>query len=399
MNRLPLGNHVDLSAVKESAESVEHVAGTTHAFYRYPARFSPKFARSAIENLTEHGDTVLDPFMGGGTSAVEALASGRRFVGCDINPLSLFITRVKTTSLSEPELRQVAEWTRLLLSERDLRSRIEPDSDWEGYQFNLPWWIRNAMEVALNGLSTIDSKNAKAFARCVLLKAGQWALDCRRHVPTARQFMDRVTEDFSVMALGMREYRARVSEHGVRPSKISKNRRLMLGDSAESLKDFTVPDSWSPPKLILTSPPYIGVHILYHRWQVRGRRESPAPFWIAGSLDGFGASYYTFGDRQRKDSGGYFERLKACFESFVPLMGPNSLLVQLVAFGKLECQLDLYLEAMNASGLAECDLSGSSRTWRSVPNRKWYAQQRGGTRSSREVLLVHKKGSLFNRKD
>ena len=43
-----------------------------------------------------------------------------------------------------------------------------------------------------------------------------------------------------------------------------------------------------PIKLVLTSPPYPGVHVLYHRWQVQGRRETPAPFWIvtAASLDG-----------------------------------------------------------------------------------------------------------------
>ena len=50
------------------------VSGLTHDFYRYPARFSPLFARSAIELFTEPGDTVLDPFAGSGTSLVEALA-------------------------------------------------------------------------------------------------------------------------------------------------------------------------------------------------------------------------------------------------------------------------------------------------------------------------------------
>ncbi len=52
------------------------MVGLTHGFYRYPARFSPQFARSAIEAFTEPLDTVLDPFMGGGTSAVEALGLG-----------------------------------------------------------------------------------------------------------------------------------------------------------------------------------------------------------------------------------------------------------------------------------------------------------------------------------
>ena len=52
------------------------------------------------------------------------------------------------------------------------------------------------------------------------------------------------------------------------------------------------------PKLVLTSPPYPGVHVLYHRWQVDGRKEAPLPFMIANKLDGAGSSYYTMGDRK-----------------------------------------------------------------------------------------------------
>ena len=51
------------------------VAGLTHNFYRYPARFSPEFAKQAILAFSKPDDLVLDPFMGGGTTLVEALAN------------------------------------------------------------------------------------------------------------------------------------------------------------------------------------------------------------------------------------------------------------------------------------------------------------------------------------
>ena len=38
-----------------------------------------------IERFTNPGDTILDPFLGGGTTGAVALATGRKFVGCDID--------------------------------------------------------------------------------------------------------------------------------------------------------------------------------------------------------------------------------------------------------------------------------------------------------------------------
>ena len=58
----------------EVIQSTRRVDGLTHNFYKYPARFSPDFAREIILEFTEKGDCVLDAFMGGGTTIVEALA-------------------------------------------------------------------------------------------------------------------------------------------------------------------------------------------------------------------------------------------------------------------------------------------------------------------------------------
>ena len=63
-----------------------------------------------IVNLAKPGDLVLDPFMGGGTTVIEALATGRRAIGLDINALAVLIARVKTTPLSVSDWRALEQW-------------------------------------------------------------------------------------------------------------------------------------------------------------------------------------------------------------------------------------------------------------------------------------------------
>src|SRR5438105_11514500 len=102
------------TALIAGARNTEPVRGLTHGFYKYPARFSPAFARAAIETFTQPGDLVLDNHVGGGTTLVEALAIGRHAIGVDISALAKFVASVKTTVFSEAELDQLYAWgTRL----------------------------------------------------------------------------------------------------------------------------------------------------------------------------------------------------------------------------------------------------------------------------------------------
>jgi hypothetical protein len=71
----------------------------------YRACFKPQLPRFFIERLTQPGDVVYDPFMGRGTTPVEAALLGRVPFGCDVNPLSIVLTRPR---LHPPELDEVA---------------------------------------------------------------------------------------------------------------------------------------------------------------------------------------------------------------------------------------------------------------------------------------------------
>jgi hypothetical protein len=78
-----------------------------HALHEvsYRACFKPQLPGFFIERLTAPGDAVHDPFMGRGTTPIEAALRGRRPVGGDVNPLSVLLTRPR---LAPPGLDAVA---------------------------------------------------------------------------------------------------------------------------------------------------------------------------------------------------------------------------------------------------------------------------------------------------
>lgn len=59
----------------------------------YRACFKPHLPRFFIERFTRPGDVVYDPFMGRGTTLVEAALLGRAAWGNDVNPLSKILVR------------------------------------------------------------------------------------------------------------------------------------------------------------------------------------------------------------------------------------------------------------------------------------------------------------------
>ena len=77
----------------------ENGAYASHNFHAFPAKFPPQLPSLFIQQLTRPGEVVLDPMAGSGTTLVEAVLNERIAVGCDIDPLALMISKVKTTPL------------------------------------------------------------------------------------------------------------------------------------------------------------------------------------------------------------------------------------------------------------------------------------------------------------
>ena len=91
-----------------------------YGFHKYWGKKPYEPLAFIIEQLTCDGDIVLDPFVGSGTTARESLLRNRRFIGFDINPVAVEITRLL---VSPPEYESVRDAFGHL--EKIVRDRID----------------------------------------------------------------------------------------------------------------------------------------------------------------------------------------------------------------------------------------------------------------------------------
>ena len=373
---------------------------SVHEFYRYPARFSPQLARAAIEAFTNPRDLVLDPFAGGGTTVVEAQQLGRYAIASDINPLATFVTRAKTTLYSDAaldQLRQLGEDVHTL----PLRAGPALHNHWSdtGYWYNISdkasWRIRNLLLNGLTAVAKLELEDTRLLGRCALLRTGQWALDMRRSIPRVREFRAQLASNIIAMAHAASTHRDQVLKEWGRAEQPA-----VIDEGLPASVNHPSIESAQPPRLILTSPPYPGVYVNYHRWKVRSRRETPAPYWIIDRADGHGINHYTMSARNHDSLRLYFTKLSAAYEAIISIMSADTWLIQIVGFKNHPSPMSRYLHLMNDLGLEELTIpflstDDDGRLWRSVPGRRWWTTNGSNARSpyslSREVVLIHRK--------
>lgn len=97
----------------------------------YRACFKPQLPEFFIRRLTQPGDIVLDPFMGRGTTPVEAHLLGRIPAGNDINPLSILLTRPRLNVPTYTSVRRAldaVDWDAQVDVREDLLAFYHPET-------------------------------------------------------------------------------------------------------------------------------------------------------------------------------------------------------------------------------------------------------------------------------
>ncbi len=129
MTQRALYGAIDLE-LSWSEDALPQLARTkhVHGLHPYLGKFIPQLAQAFLDRYFRPGDCLYDPFMGSGTTLVEANAFGAHAVGCDVSAFNCLLARVKTTAYSlealEPALLAALERA----SERS--GREEAGSEW-----------------------------------------------------------------------------------------------------------------------------------------------------------------------------------------------------------------------------------------------------------------------------
>ena len=108
-----------------------------HSLGTYPSKFLPDIPRWAIEQFSVKGQIVMDPFVGAGTTSIEAIILSRNMVAADFSPYSCLLTKGKTTRVTDGALdKHVFKLLKVLASPKYLPNRRRLEFELDEFWFN-----------------------------------------------------------------------------------------------------------------------------------------------------------------------------------------------------------------------------------------------------------------------
>jgi len=260
----------------------------THQLFRFPAKTFPPAARAMVRRYSLPGERIADPFAGSGTIAVEAILAGRTVVASDVDPLSVLVTRAKTTPVDPatlsagldrilcaiaPHRRERADLAALRFQDVDVETYARDSLDLDIPQIpNFGHWFQRYAAIDLGRIRTaILSADLGRPARLFFLACFASAIRLSSNadpVPVsglevtsymrARAAKGRVIDVFAIF-----ERRARAAIQGMgeywQTAKQPVDAQIFQADATTIRSRYPIVDS------IITSPPYHGAVDYYRR--------------------------------------------------------------------------------------------------------------------------------------
>lgn len=313
----------------------------THDLHPWPAKFIPDIPALAIRALTAPGDTVLDPFAGCGTTAVEARAAGRSCIASDVNPLAVRIAEGKCETPSQSERVDISRWSATLKSRSvsDELLALAPDIPNRDYWFDLPV----VAQLAALRRSIADLGIAQAFLETVFSSIIVHV--SHQESETRYRRVEKSVDAEAVLARFQRrlEIGLQMAARFDALDDTNFERRYVVRD-ARYLDEVVESDS---VKLVVFSPPYPNSfdYHLYHRFRM---------FWLG--FDPRPIKHQEIGAHLRYEPRGHWEAdMGEVLAALEKVLAPGGHLVCVVGDGIISGErvpsADLLWHAGEAAGL------------------------------------------------
>ena len=98
-----LQHKLESTCIKTGRQNRQSTRYSVHGIHEYKGKFNPQIVRAILNILNiQINSNIIDPFCGSGTTLVECSHTNVRALGCDINPMAVFISNAKIQALSVP---------------------------------------------------------------------------------------------------------------------------------------------------------------------------------------------------------------------------------------------------------------------------------------------------------
>lgn len=225
----------------------------THGFHTYPAMFIPQVARRLLLTYSQKRDTICDIFCGSGTALIESKLLGRSSYGIDLNPLAIFLAKVKTMPINPQLLSK--KYVKLLTRINKIKN-----TEAEKPQFkNLEFWFKDKVIIELakikKAIKEIKNKKIQNFFLVAFSETVRKSSNTKNGEFKLVRIKKENLEKYNPNVLTIFKQKAEANIKGMEEfyRDVDKNTwtKIILGDSSKDngIKENSI-------DCIITSPPY-----------------------------------------------------------------------------------------------------------------------------------------------
>ena len=225
----------------------------THGIHTYPAMFIPQVARRLLLTYSKKGDAICDIFCGSGTALVESRLLERNSYGIDLNPLAIFLAKVKTTPINPQLLSR--EYIKLLMRIDKIKNAEVKKPQFK----NLEFWFKDKVILELakikKAIKEIKNKKIQDFFLVAFSEAVRKSSNTKNGEFKLVRIKKEILEKYNPNVLEIFKQKAETSIKGMEEFYRDVDKKswskIILGDSSKDngIKENSI-------DFIITSPPY-----------------------------------------------------------------------------------------------------------------------------------------------